>query len=87
MEAAYHDCTTLSTSLLHIFAVALGDPEDFFDDKINAHASNLQVANYSSLIVPPPEGCFRKKAHVDSGTLTVLVSDDWTMEKEVRGLI
>lgn len=40
---------------------------------------HLQVSNYSSLVQWPqgPNACMRKKAHVDSGTLTILASDDW----------
>lgn len=75
----YARCTTVAEALLRVFAVALEAREDFFVDKTDRHHSNMQVASYSSLIVWP-EGlgaCMRKKAHVDSGTLTLLASDDW----------
>jgi hypothetical protein len=48
-----------------------------------AHACALlcisqQVANYpSQLIDPGSSHHLRKKAHVDSGTLTLLASEDW----------
>lgn len=39
----------------------------------------VQVSNYSSLVEWPQgrDACMRKKAHVDSGTFTILASDDW----------
>jgi isopenicillin N synthase-like dioxygenase len=44
------------------------------------HASKrrlVQVANYPSQPLGPPSEVMRKRAHVDSGTLTILVGDDW----------
>ncbi len=38
---------------------------------------SLQVAHYPSQIVSPGPDNLRKKAHVDSGTITLLVSQDW----------
>jgi hypothetical protein len=38
----------------------------------------MQVAKYSSLVLPPEPGELHKKAHVDSGTFTILASNDWT---------
>ena len=82
MEAAYQDFERLSAALLRIFAVALQQHPDFFADKIDAHASNMQVANYSSLLVPPKlASASRKKAHVDSGTFTILLSDEWSSKR------
>ena len=39
----------------------------------------VQVSNYGSLVEWPQghDACIRKKAHVDSGTFTILASDDW----------
>lgn len=36
-----------------------------------------QVANYPSQLSDPGHNNPRKKAHVDSGTLTLLASEDW----------
>lgn len=38
---------------------------------------HLQVANYPSQLVDPGPLHLRKKAHADSGTLTLLASEDW----------
>lgn len=37
----------------------------------------MQVANYPSQLLPPGPQELRKKAHVDSGTLTLLASQDY----------
>ena len=80
MRAVYEDFTRLSKCLLRIFACALREEESFFEGKVDAHTSNLQVANYSSLVVLP-EPVLRKRAHIDSGLLTVLASDGWAVGK------
>lgn len=76
MQSYYSEMEVLSNRLLRIIAVAGGAPADFFEPFVGKHVSNLQVANYPSLRamdwgdasqIPP-----RKKAHADSGTLTVL---------------
>jgi isopenicillin N synthase-like dioxygenase len=38
---------------------------------------SLQVANYPSQLRDPGPCNLRKKAHIDSGTLTLLASQDW----------
>lgn len=76
MEAYYREMESLCARLHRVLALAMGAPADFFEDKIDKHCSNLQVANYPSLDpsrwrdsdrIP-----LRKKSHADSGTLTVL---------------
>ncbi len=37
----------------------------------------MQVANYPSQLVDPGPSNLWKKAHVDSGTLRLLASEDW----------
>jgi isopenicillin N synthase-like dioxygenase len=39
--------------------------------------TSLQVANYPSQLLDPGPSNLRKKAHIDSGTLTLLASQDW----------
>mmetsp|Transcript_29626 Transcript_29626/g.47660 ORF Transcript_29626/g.47660 Transcript_29626/m.47660 type:complete len:412 (+) Transcript_29626:143-1378(+) len=79
MEAYYARMETLSTRLHRLLAEAMGAPPDFFDRRIDRHCSNLQVANYPTIdpqlwsaeaeASPAP---LRKKAHADSGTITIL---------------
>ena len=75
METCYGAMETLARRLHRLVALAAGADADFFVSRCDAHCSNLQVANYPSLVpeawgdrAPPP----RKKAHADSGTLTIL---------------
>lgn len=62
--------------LHRLLASAMGAPPAFFDGRINRHCSNLQVANYPSIdrrLWDAPDAIpLRKKAHADSGTLTIL---------------
>ena len=78
MESYYEHMERLSNRILRLIALAANAPPDFFEDKTDRHCSNLQVANYPTLraedwrevaekSVPP-----RKKAHADSGTITIL---------------
>ena len=76
-ERYYEHMERLSNRVLRLIALAANAPPDFFEDKTDRHCSNLQVANYPTLraedwrgeqkSVPP-----RKKAHADSGTITIL---------------
>ena len=68
---------SLCARLHRVLALAMGAPADFFEDKIDKHCSNLQVANYPSLDPLRWRDSDRirqrwKKSHADSGTLTVL---------------
>jgi len=79
MLALYGECESLSAALMGLFAEALGERREFFEPMLRRHHSNLQVASYPSQAAPVPDGArdLRKKAHVDSGTLTLLFADDW----------
>ena len=76
METYYAHMERLSNRVLRLIARAAEAPPDFFEDKTDRHCSNLQVANYPTLrledwpdaAAAPP----RKKAHADSGTITIL---------------
>ncbi len=72
----YTALESLSAHLMRLFALGLGLDEDFFDDKIDDHITNL-VANYYPPVDEEPEaGQYRKGPHSDWGTLTVLYQDD-----------
>jgi isopenicillin N synthase-like dioxygenase len=62
--------------MLHIFAVALGLPEDWFDDKVDQHLGSMAANCYPEQPVAPAPGQNRVRAHVDFSTLTVLFQDD-----------
>ena len=79
MEAYYEHMEALSNRVLRLIALAANAPPDFFIVKSDRHCSNLQVANYPTLrsrdweapATAPP----RKKAHADSGTITILTRE------------
>ena len=62
----------LGTRLMSIFAVALGLPENFFDDKINRHFSTLTTNLYPAIRQPVLADQQRTGAHTDFGSLTIL---------------
>ncbi|MDZ7828126.1 MAG: 2-oxoglutarate and iron-dependent oxygenase domain-containing protein [Halofilum sp. (in: g-proteobacteria)] len=80
----YRAMSELSASLRRIFALAIGLPEDWFEDKFDRHHSSLRVINY-----PDPQGDLlpgqlRAGAHSDYGFLTILRSEDSTGGLQVR---
>ena len=75
-EHYFGEMELLSQRLLHIFAVALDLPEDWFDDTVDLHLSNLAANCYPAQLVPPNPGQVRSQAHVDFATLTILYQDD-----------
>ena len=46
----------LATMLMRVFASALDLPENFFDDKVDRHFSNLSAYHYPPLRAPPRPG-------------------------------
>lgn len=74
---SYYDAVeALARELMSLMALALGLEEDWFDDKIQQHISNLVVNYYPAQEAPPAEGQLRRGAHTDYGSLTVLYQDD-----------
>jgi isopenicillin N synthase-like dioxygenase len=72
----------LATTLLRIFALALGEPITYFHDKMDRHMSALRLVHYYPLLDPPPAGddgsmvVVRAGAHTDYGALTILAAND-----------
>ena len=72
MERYYLAIESLSASLMRIFALALHLPEEFFDDKVDKHVSNLVTYHYPPLTQAPLRGQLRGSAHTDFGSLTLV---------------
>ncbi len=72
MEAYYRAMEALATDLMRLFALGLHLPEEYFDDKVNRHITNLSVLHYPALSEPPLAGQLRAGAHSDYGSLTIL---------------
>ena len=74
-EAYYEVMEDLATRLMRLMALALNLEEHWFDDKIADHITNLTVNHYPALDAPAPPGQFRRGAHSDWGSLTILYHD------------
>ena len=74
-ETYYAVMEDLATKLMRLMALALGLDERWFDDKIADHITNLTVNHYPALDRPALPGQFRRGAHSDWGSLTVLYHD------------
>ncbi len=74
--AYFRAMSELARSLMCLFALALNQPETFFDDKIDKHISRLRVRNYPAPTEPPQPGQLRAGAHYDYGSLTILKTED-----------
>lgn len=66
----------LASDLMRLSALALGLPEDYFDDKIDRHISRLNVRLYPEQKTKPLPGQLRAGAHTDYGTVTILKPGD-----------
>jgi len=72
----YREMAALAALLMRIFALALGLPEHYFDDKIDKHISRLRVRNYPAQAQAPAPGQIRAGAHSDYGSLTILATEN-----------
>jgi isopenicillin N synthase-like dioxygenase len=75
--ASFAGYDRLAHRLTSIFAVALGMPEDFFEDKTNRSINVLRGNYYSHQAgeAAPAENQMRMGAHTDYGICTVLLAD------------
>ena len=83
--AYYRAMERLAATLMRIFALALGMPEAFFDDKIDRHITAMRLNHYAEAERPPLPGQLRAGAHTDYGSLTVLLATDAAGGLQVRG--
>jgi len=74
-EAYFTAMSDLARSLMCMFAVGLGLPETFFDDKIDKHISMFRVLSYPAQTEAPLPGQMRAGAHSDYGSLTIVLPD------------
>jgi isopenicillin N synthase-like dioxygenase len=74
--AYYAALEALGSEMMRLFALALDLPEDWFEDKLDHHMTNLCANWYYPLTDDPLAGQFRKGPHTDWGSLTILYQDD-----------
>lgn len=68
----YREMQRLAGDLMRIFALALGFPENYFDDKVDKHFSNMAAYHYPPMTQAPKPGQLRGGAHTDFGSLTLV---------------
>jgi len=71
----YRTMEELAASLMRLFALALGLPEEFFRDKTDRHISGIRANHYPEQVEPPAPGQIRAGAHTDYGAVTILLPD------------
>lgn len=76
-RAYYYEMDALFPKILHLFAIALALPEDFFADKCDKHISALRTLHYpaqeESTSGSPNQ--IRASAHTDYGAITLLTEN------------
>jgi len=72
----FRTMSNLARTLMRLFAIALDQPETFFDAKIDKHISRLRVRNYPAPLAAPKPGQLRAGPHSDYGSLTILKTED-----------
>lgn len=86
-EDYYRSFASLATSMMRLFAVALGLPPSYFADKVDKHTSVVRVVHYPPQPDLPASGQLRAGPHTDYGTMTLLYADDTPggLQVESRG--
>lgn len=62
--------------IVQLLALAIGLPEDYFDDKFDPPMAILRLLHYSKQKSDPDDGIFACGAHSDYGMITILATDD-----------
>jgi isopenicillin N synthase-like dioxygenase len=76
-RAYYAQMERLAMEIMQLFALALGLPADWFNDKFDRHMTSLSVNYYPAQENPPADRRqLRKAAHTDWGTLTILYQEE-----------
>lgn len=75
MTAYYQEMERLAPEIMHMFALALDVPHDFFASKYDKHISALRTLHYPAQTgeFAPRPGQIRASQHCDYGALTLLV--------------
>jgi len=75
-EAYFAAVSGLGERLRRLFALALGLPEDGFEDAFRGHSSSMRVINYPAPGTAAEPGQLRAGAHTDYGCMTILRTED-----------
>jgi isopenicillin N synthase-like dioxygenase len=80
----YREMEKLALALMRLFALGLNLDENWFDDKIDKHMTNMSANWYPDQKIPPKPGQLRAGAHTDYGSLTILKTENKPGGLEVR---
>ena len=83
-EAFFAALSGLGERLRRLFALALGLPEDWFEDAFRNHSSSMRAINYPDPGSDVEPGQLRAGAHTDYGCMTILRSDGAVGGLQVR---
>ena len=68
----YREMERLAGTLMRIFAIALDLEEDYFDDKVDKHFTNMLAFYYPEQPEEPSSGQLRAGPHTDYGSLSIV---------------
>jgi isopenicillin N synthase-like dioxygenase len=71
-ERYYNEMECLTGEMMRLTALALGQHEAFFDDKIDRHITAMRLNFYPEQLTKPVPGQLRAGDHTDYGLLTIL---------------
>lgn len=80
----YSAMTKLAAEIMSLFALSLNLNEDWFNDKIDRHMTNLTANYYPAQPELPQPGQLRKGEHSDWGSLTILSREEAPGGLQVR---
>jgi isopenicillin N synthase-like dioxygenase len=72
----FREMERLAGALMATLALALGLPQDYFENRIDRHITGLSAQYYPPQPVAPEAGQLRAGAHTDFGSLTILSTGD-----------
>src|SRR4051794_10763600 len=75
-ETYFAAVSGLGERLRRLFALALGLPEDWFEDAFRGHSSSMRVINYPAPAGEVEPGQLRAGAHTDYGCMTILRTEN-----------
>jgi isopenicillin N synthase-like dioxygenase len=84
-EEYFRVMAAFGVDLHHLFSIALGLPEDYFDDSIDKPFSMFRVLHYPSISAEPEPGQIRAGEHSDYDNLTICVVEPGLQARNRNG--
>lgn len=84
-EEYFRVMTDFGVDLHHLFSIALGLPENYFDDSIDKPFSMFRVLHYPSITDTPEPGQIRAGEHSDYDNLTICAIEEGLQARNRNG--